>query len=219
MRQPSVCCLVRQLGLHLMPRRSLSSRSSPSAKSAWQTQCVPLTRWCWMCMRTFSTASNLRRHQNQQVTPCSPSENVSTRQVQDQATGRLRFRTRQERLERDRNRKREEYWRFLIGLVSISPHSLANLLISALFTSTQEYKQHRSRLYQRAKASRQGGTTPTSPKLEDRQRKWTWLLQQVKTTWCAEKIEEYARLLAAYHSVGDSNVPTWVHQVYQAMDV
>lgn len=61
--------------------------------------------------------------------------------------------------------------------------------------------------------------SPISPALEDRQREWTWLLQQVKTTWCADKIEEYARLLAAYHSVGDSNVPTWVHQVYRAMEV
>ena len=57
----------------------------------------------------------MHRHQNQRATPCSPSENITARQVQDEETGRLRFRTREERLERDRNRKREEYWRFLIG--------------------------------------------------------------------------------------------------------
>jgi hypothetical protein len=61
-------------------------------------------------MRTFSTASNMRRHQNQRATPCSPSEDVTPRQVQAESGGRLRFRTREERLERDRNRKREEYW-------------------------------------------------------------------------------------------------------------
>lgn len=66
-------------------------------------------------MRTFSSSSNLRRHQDQKATSCSPSDNVTARQVEDQATGRLRFRTREERLERDRNRKREAYWQFLIG--------------------------------------------------------------------------------------------------------
>jgi hypothetical protein len=66
-------------------------------------------------MRTFSTPSNMRRHQNQRATPCSPSDSVTPRQVQADQSGRLRFRTREERLERDRKRKREEYWRFLIG--------------------------------------------------------------------------------------------------------
>jgi hypothetical protein len=61
--------------------------------------------------------------------------------------------------------------------------------------------------------------TPTSPKLEDRRRKWAVLLREVKTGWCEDKVQEYARLLAARHSVGDSNVPTWVHQAYQAMDL
>lgn len=196
-----------------MPRRS-----SSSVKAAKQMQRVPLSRWCWMCMRTFSTSSNLRRHQNQQATPCRPSDNITARQVQDETTGKLRFRTREERLERDRNRKREEYWRFLTRLVPslCIPQSTP---INALCSSTRDHKQQRARLYQRAKASRQGGTTPTSPKLEDRQRRWTCLLRQVKTSWNAEKIEEYAQLLAAYHSVGDSNVPTWVHQLYQAFTV
>ena len=101
----------------------------------------------------------------------------------------------------------------------IALHSLVNLLINTLYTSTRDNKQYRSRIYQRAKVSRQGGTTPTSPELEDRQRRWTWLLQQVKMSWCADKIEEYAQLLTAYHEVGDSNVPTWVHQIYRAMDL
>ena len=198
-----------------MPPSSL--RSLPSVEPTQPTQCVPLSRWCWKCMRTFSRSSNLRRHQKQ-VTSCSPSDNVTARQVQDQATGRLRFRTREERLKRDRDRQRERYWRFLRS-VSIPLRSSVNLLISALFSGNRDDKQRCSRLYQRAKASRQGGMSPISPALEDRQRKWTWLLQQVKTSWYEDKIEEYARLLAAYHSVGDFNVPTWVHQVYRAMDV
>ena len=57
----------------------------------------------------------MHRHQNQRGTRCSPSENVTPRQVQADESGRLRFRTREERLERDRERKQEEYWRFLIG--------------------------------------------------------------------------------------------------------
>lgn len=61
--------------------------------------------------------------------------------------------------------------------------------------------------------------TPTSRALEFRRREWVWLLRQVKTSWCEDKILEYARLLAAHHSAGDSNVPTWVHQVYRAMDM
>jgi hypothetical protein len=65
-------------------------------------------------MRTFLTPSNMRRHQNQRATPCSPSDSVTLRQVQADQSGRLRFRTREERLERDRKRKQEEYWRFLI---------------------------------------------------------------------------------------------------------
>ena len=108
-RQPTSCCLgFTSLRLaDVMPRRS-SSTVKP-------TQRVPLSRWCWKCMRTFSTSSNMRRHQNQRATPCSPSDNITARQVQDEETGRLRFRTREERLERDRDRKREEYWRFLMG--------------------------------------------------------------------------------------------------------
>lgn len=97
---------------HLMPRH-LSSFVKP----AQQMQRVPLSRWCWKCMRAFSTSSNLRRHQNQKTTPCSPSDNVTSRQVRDETTGQPRFRTREERLERDRHRKRQEYWRFLTGLV------------------------------------------------------------------------------------------------------
>ena len=75
-------------------------------------------------------------------------------------------------------------------------------------------EQYCSRIYQRAKASRQGGTTLTSPELEDRQRKWARLLRKGKRSWCGAKIEEYAQLLAAYHSVGDDNVPTWVYHTY-----
>ena len=86
---------------------------------------------------------------------------------------------------------------------SIPLHSSVNPLIHALYTSTQDYKQQCSRLHQCAKASHQGGTTPTSPELKDQQHKWTWLLQQVKGSWHADKIEEYAQLLAAYHSVGE----------------
>jgi len=62
-------------------------------------------------MRTFSTSSNLRRHQNQRAIPCSPSDNITAiRQVQGNTTGRLRSCTIEERLERDRDRKRLEYW-------------------------------------------------------------------------------------------------------------
>lgn len=189
---------------------------SPSTQPSEQIERVPLSRWCWRCMRTFSTPSNLRRHQKRQAT-CRRSDNVTARQVHDQVTGSLRFRTKEERLERDRNRKRRDYWRFLSGLVSISLYSFVNLLINTLFTSTRDYERHCSRLYQRAKASRQGGPTPISAELEDRQRRWAWLLQEVKTGWCADKIQEYARLLASYHSVGDLNVPPWVYQVYSAM--
>ena len=142
---------------------------------------------------------------------------MTARQVHNQVTGCLQFCTKEECLERDRNHKREDYWQFLSGLVSIPLHSFVNLLIYTLFTSTRDYEQHCSQLYQRAKASRQGGTTPTSAELEVRQRRWTWLLQQVKTGWCVDKIQEYTRLLTAYHSVGDLNVPPWVHQVYCAM--
>src|SRR5258706_5666898 len=102
-----------QPALYLMPRHSSPSCSPPSAIPVQQMQHVPLSRWCWMCMCTFSSPSNLRCHQDQRATPCSPSDNVTARQVQDQETGRLHFRTREERLERDRNRKREVYWRFL----------------------------------------------------------------------------------------------------------
>jgi hypothetical protein len=93
------------------------------------------------------------------------------------------------------------------------------MLIRTLCISTQDRKQQCSRLYQRAKTSRRGGKTPTSTKLERRCRKWAVVLREVKTNWSEDKLQEYARLLAARHSVGDSNVPTWVHGVYQAMDV
>ena len=100
---------------------------------------------------------------------------------------------------------------------SIPLRPSVNLLIRVLCSSTRDIKQQHSRLYQRAKASRQGGMTLTTPELEYRRREWFWLLRQVRTSWCVDKIREYARLLAAHHSVGDSNVPTWVHQVYRDM--
>jgi hypothetical protein len=34
--------------------------------------------------------------------------------------------------------------------------------------------------------------TPTNPKLEDRRRKWVVLLREVKTSWCEDKVQEYA---------------------------
>ena len=51
-----------------------------------------------------------------------------------------------------------------------------------------------------------------------RRRKWVALLREAKTSWYDDKIQEYARLLAARHSVGDSNMPAWVHHVYQVVD-
>lgn len=102
---------------------------------------------------------------------------------------------------------------------SVPLHCSVNMLISVLCSSTRDIKQQHSRLYQRAKTSRQGGTTPISRALEYRRREWVWLLRRVRTSWCIDKTREYARLLAAHHSVGDSNVPTWVHQVYRAMDM
>src|SRR5258706_5857651 len=118
-----------------MPRHSSPSCSPPSAIPVQQMQCVPLSRWCWMCMRTFSSPSNLHCHQDQRATPCSPSDNVTARQVQDQETGRLRFRTREERLEHDRNRKQEVYWRFLPRQVVVNLQSLVKQLLSSLYTS------------------------------------------------------------------------------------
>jgi len=56
----------------------------------------------------------MRRHQKS-ASPFSPSDKVTPRQVEDEVSGKLRFRTREERLERDRDRKRAEYWRFLSG--------------------------------------------------------------------------------------------------------
>lgn len=103
--------------------------------------------------------------------------------------------------------------------MAIALQSLVNLLIGTLYTSTRDYEQYRSRIYQRAKVSRQGGTTPTTRKLEYRVERWTYLLQQAKTSWYDDQIEEYAKLLAAYHEVGDFNVPTWVHQVYRSQEM
>jgi hypothetical protein len=197
-----------------MPRHS-----SPSAELEWQMQCIPLSRWCERCMCTFSTLSNRRRHQNQRATPCSPSNKVTPRQVQDEASGHFHFHTREECLEHDRDCKQEEYWRFLSELAPIPCASLINMLIRTLCISTEDCKQQCSRLYQRAKTLRHGGKTPTSTKLEHQCHKWAVVLREVKTNWSEDKLQEYARLLAARHSVGDSNVPTWVHGVYQAMDV
>jgi hypothetical protein len=182
-------------------------------------QCIPLSQWCERCMRTFLTLSNQRCHQNQRATPCSPSDKVTPRQVQDEASGHFRFRTREERLERDRNCKREEYWRFLSELAPIPCVSLIDMLIRTLCISTQDRKQQCSHLYQCAKTLHCGGKTPTSTKLECRCCKWAVVLREVKTNWSEDKLQEYAQLLAAQHSIGDSNVLTWVHGVYQAMDV
>src|SRR5258706_9630367 len=124
-----------------MPRHLLPSSLLPSTQPTQQLECVPLSCWCWRCMQTFSTPSNLRQHQKQQAT-CSPSDNVTARQVHDQVTGCLRFRTKEEHLECDCNHKREDYWRFLSRLVSIPLHSFVNLLINTLFTSTQDYEWH-----------------------------------------------------------------------------
>ena len=124
-----------------MPRRS-----SASIKPAQQMKCVPLSQWCWKCMHTFSTSSNLTCHQNQQATPCSPSDNITARQVQDETTGKLRFRTREEHLECDCNGKRDEYWQFLTGLVLSlytpqSTHSsmLDVLVLEIINSSAQDY--------------------------------------------------------------------------------
>jgi len=87
-----------------------------------------------------------------------------------------------------------------------------------LCISNRDRKQQSSRLYQRARTSHRGSTTPTSPGLEDRRREWVILFREVKTNWPEDKVQEYARLLAAHHSVGDLNVPAWVYHTYRAME-
>src|SRR5258706_13869115 len=87
----------------------------------------------------LSTSSNLRHHQNQRATPCSPSDNITaTRQVQGKTTGRLRSRTREERLERDHDRKRLEYWCPLNGQVR-SPSLLSQRLPRAAGISSEGF--------------------------------------------------------------------------------
>ena len=102
---------------------------------------------------------------------------------------------------------------------SVPLRSSVNPLTRILCYSTRDIKQHHSQLYQHAKTLRQGGTTPTSRQLGFRRGEWYWLLRQVKTSWSIGKTLEYARLLAAYHSAGDPNVPAWIHEVYRAMDM
>lgn len=64
---------------------------------------------CWNCCQNFASNSNLRRHQRARKTPCAPGMAVPKRKVQDTITSQWRYRTTEEKRERERLRKREHY--------------------------------------------------------------------------------------------------------------
>jgi hypothetical protein len=57
-----------------------------------------------------------------------------------------------------------------------------------------------------------------TPSIKAKQRHWAAVLQEAKKRWSENKIQEQARLLAAYHNVGSMRVPHWVKDVYMYME-